>query len=94
MIVVALLASADAGMAKLVSRIFEDYENWDLVLIIFQWLGRIIVVVSSSMLCYSLLFNLTCGKPDSDLMPVRQNWKLAGPGVVILMLLVARNNFV
>lgn len=88
-IVVALLASADAGMAKLVSRIFEDYENWELVLIIFQWIGRIIVVVSSSMLFYSLFFNLTWGKPDADLLPARQNWKFAGPGVVILMLLAA-----
>ena len=87
-IVVALLSSADAGMAKLLSRIFEDYENWDLVLIILQWFGRFIVVFVFSMLFYSLFYNLTWGKPDADFMPVRQNWKFAGPGVVITMMLM------
>ena len=88
-IVALLLASVDAGMAKILSRIFGYYEDWDVVLIIFQWIGRFIVVICTSMLFYSLFFNLTWGKPDADLLPARQNWKFAGPGVVILMLLVA-----
>jgi hypothetical protein len=41
------------------------------------------------MLFYSLFYNLTWGKQEADLMPVRQNWKFAGPGVVMLMLLAA-----
>ncbi|MEZ4508570.1 MAG: DUF4153 domain-containing protein [Eubacteriales bacterium] len=75
---VALLSSADAGMSKLLSRIFQDFENWDLVLIIFQWLGRVIVVFIFSMLFYSLFYNLTWGKADADLTPVRQSWKTVG----------------
>jgi hypothetical protein len=41
------------------------------------------------MLFYSLFFNLTWGKQDADLVPVRRNWKLAGPGVVMILLLLA-----
>lgn len=88
-IVVILLAIADAGMAKLLEKIFEGIEDWDIVLIVFQWIGRLIVVFVTSMLFYSLFFNLTWGKPDADLLPARQNWKFAGPGVVIIMLLAA-----
>jgi len=76
-------------MGNLLGKIFEGFEDWDVVTIIFQWIGRIIVVFGSSMLFYSLFFNFTWGKPDADLLPVRQNWKFTGPGVVILMLLVA-----
>lgn len=88
-VVLVLLGSADAGMAKLLGSIFKDYENWDLVQLLFQWIGRVIVVFVASMLFYSLFYNFTWGKPDADLMPVRRNWKTAGPGVVILMLLAA-----
>ncbi len=45
------------------------------------------------MLLYSLFYNLTWGKPDADLAPVKQNWKTAGPGVVIGLLLVAYARF-
>jgi len=41
------------------------------------------------LLFYSLFYNLTWGKPDADLAPVRQDWKFAGPGVVIGLLLAA-----
>ena len=81
-IVLALLASADAGTAKLLGYIFEQFSVW-------QWFWRIFVVFASSMLFYSLFYNLTWGKPDADLAPVKQNWKTAGPGVVIGLLLAA-----
>jgi len=80
-VVLSLLASADTGTAKLLGAWFEDIEVW-------QWIGRIVVVFIASMLFYSLFFNLTWGKPDADFAPVRQNWKLAGPGVAITMLLM------
>jgi hypothetical protein len=88
-IVALLLASADAGMAKALSNIFGYYEDWDLIEIIFQWIARVVVVFVTSMLFYSLFFNLTWGKSDADLLPARRNWKFAGPGVVIIMLLAA-----
>ena len=81
-IVLALLASADAGTAKLLGYIFEQFSVW-------QWFWRIFVVFAASMLFYSLFYNLTWGKPDADLAPVKQNWKTAGPGVVIGLLLAA-----
>ena len=81
-IVLALLASADAGMQKLLGGLFEQVS-------ILDWFGRVVVVLVSSMLIYSLFYNLTWGKPDADLLPVKQNWKLAGPGVVIGLLLFA-----
>jgi hypothetical protein len=81
-VVLALLASADAGMQKLLGGLFEQVSIW-------EWFWRVVVVLVSSMLIYSLFYNLTWGKPDADLLPVRQNWKLAGPGVVIGLLLFA-----
>lgn len=81
-IVLALLASADAGTAKLLGNFFEQFNVW-------RWFWRIFVVFVSSMVLYSLFFNLTWGKTDADLTPVRQNWKTAGPGVVIALLLAA-----
>ncbi len=81
-IVLALLASADAGTAKLLGYIFEQFSVW-------HWFWRIFVVFAASMLLYSLFYNLTWGKPDADLAPVKQNWKTAGPGVVIGLLLAA-----
>ena len=81
-IVLALLASADAGTAKLLGNFFEQFNVW-------QWFWRIFVVFVSSMVLYSLFYNLTWGKADADLAPVRQNWKTAGPGVVISFLLAA-----
>lgn len=81
-IVLALLASADAGTAKLLGNFFEQFNVW-------QWFWRIFVVFVSSMVFYSLFYNLTWGKADADLAPVRQNWKTAGPGVVIGLLLAA-----
>lgn len=81
-IVLALLASADAGTAKLLGGLFDRFNIW-------QWFWRVVVVFASSMLFYSLFYNLTWGKRDADLPALEQNWKLAGPGVVIGMLLVA-----
>ena len=81
-IVLALLSSADAGMQKLLGGLFAQVSIWD-------WFWRVFVVLVSSMLIYSLFYNLTWGKPDADLLPAKQNWKLAGPGVVIGLLLLA-----
>ncbi|MEN6339151.1 MAG: DUF4173 domain-containing protein [Clostridiaceae bacterium] len=81
-VVLALLASADAGTAKLLGNIFENISIW-------KWFWRAAVVLLFSMFIYSLFYNLTWGKPDADLAPVKQNWKLAGPGVVIGLLLAA-----
>ena len=81
-VVLALLASADAGTAKLLGGLFERFNIW-------QWFWRVVVVFVSSMLFYSLFFNLTWGKRDADLPPVKQNWAFAGPGVVDGMLLLA-----
>ncbi len=81
-IVLALLAGADAGMEKLLGSWIEKISLW-------EWFWRLVVVFVGSMLFYSLFYNLTWGKPDRDLMPVRQNWKFAGPGVVMILLLAA-----
>ena len=81
-IVLALLSSADAGMQKLLGGLFVQVSIWD-------WFWRVFVVLVSSMLIYSLFYNLTWGKPDADLLPAKQNWKLAGVGVVIGLLLLA-----
>ena len=81
-IVLALLASADAGTAKLLGGLFDRFNIW-------EWFWRIVVVFGSSMLFYSLFYNLTWGKRDADLPPVKQNWAFAGPGVVIGLLLLA-----
>jgi hypothetical protein len=81
-IVLALLASADAGTAKLLGGLFDRFNIW-------EWFWRIIVVFTASMLFYSLFYNLTWGKRDADLATVSQNWTFAGPGVVIGLLLLA-----
>ena len=81
-VVLALLSSADAGMENLLGKWFHDINVW-------EWFWRIIIVFATSLLFYSLFYNLTWGKPDADIAPVRQNWKFAGPGVVIIMLLAA-----
>lgn len=81
-IVLALLSGADAGMQKLLGSWIESISLW-------AWFWRAVVVFVFSMLFYSLFFNLTWGKQDADLLPARQNWKFAGPGVVILLLLAA-----
>ena len=81
-VVLALLAGADAGMDRLLGTWIQDINLWN-------WFWRVVVVFVWSMLFYSLFFNLTWGKQDADLAPVRQNWKLAGPGVVIILLLLA-----
>ena len=81
-IVLALLASADAGTAKLLGGLFDRFNIW-------QWFWRMIVVFTASMLFYSLFYNLTWGKRDADLAPTKQNWAFAGPGVVIGLLLLA-----
>ena len=81
-IVLALLSNADAGMQELLGGLFAQVSIRD-------WFGRVFVVLVSSMLIYSLFYNLTWGKPDADLLPAKQNWKLAGPGVVIGLLLFA-----
>ena len=81
-IVLALLSGADAGMQNLLGKWIENISLWN-------WFWRAVVVFLSSMLFYSLFYNLTWGKQDADLMPVRRNWKFAGPGVVILLLLAA-----
>lgn len=81
-IVLALLSGADAGMQRLLGRWIENVNLW-------EWLSRIVVVLVSSMLFYSLFFNLTWGKTDADLNPLRKNWKFAGPGVVMMLLLLA-----
>ena len=81
-VVLALLSSADAGMARLIGGVFATVSIW-------EWFWRAVVILVSSMLIYSLFLNLTWGKPDADLVPVKQNWKLAGPGVVIGLLLFA-----
>ena len=81
-VVLALLASADAGMNRLLGTWIQDINIWN-------WIWRVVVVFVSSMLFYSLFYNLTWGKQDTDLVPVRRNWKLAGPGVVMILLLLA-----
>jgi hypothetical protein len=81
-IVLALLSGADAGMQKLLGSWIESISLW-------AWFWRVVVVFVSSMLFYSLFYNLTWGKQDADLLPARQNWKFAGPGVVIALLLFA-----
>lgn len=81
-VVLALLASADAGMAELLGGVFERFS-------LGRWVGRALVVFLASMLFYSLFFNLTWGKKDADMAPVRQNWKVSGPGVVVSLLLLA-----
>ena len=80
-VVLALLSGADAGMQKLLGSWIENISLWN-------WFWRVVVVFLSSMLFYSLFFNLTWGKKDADLAPVRQNWTFAGTGVVILLLLI------
>ena len=79
-VVLALLSGADAGMQKLLGGWMENMSLWN-------WFWRVVVVFLSSMLFYSLFFNLTWGKQDADLLPVRQDWKFAGTGVVIALLL-------
>ncbi|MEN6635558.1 MAG: DUF4173 domain-containing protein [Clostridiaceae bacterium] len=81
-VVLALLASADAGMNRLLGKWIESINLW-------EWFWRVVVVFVASMLIYSLFYNLTWGKSDADLMSVRQNWKFAGPGVVMILLLAA-----
>ncbi len=81
-VVLALLAGADAGMQRLLGGWIENINLW-------QWFWRAVVVLISSMLFYSLFYNLTWGKMDADQPPVQQNWKFAGPGVVIALLLAA-----
>jgi len=81
-VVLAVLASADAGTAKLLGGLFDRFNIW-------EWSWRIVVVFGTSMLFYSLFYNLTWGKRDADLAPVKQNWTFAGPGVVIGLLLLA-----
>ncbi len=81
-VVLALLSGADAGMEKLIGRWIEQISLW-------EWFWRVVVVLLGSMLFYSLFYNLTWGKPDADLPPVRRNWKFAGSGMVILLLLAA-----
>lgn len=81
-VVLALLSGADAGMQKLLGSGIENANLW-------KWFWRVVVVFLMSMLFYSLFYNLTWGKKDADLAPVRQNWKFAGPGVVIVLLLAA-----
>jgi hypothetical protein len=81
-VVLALLSGADAGMQKLLGSWIENANFW-------KWFWRVVVVFLMSMLFYSLFYNLTWGKKDADLPPVRQNWKFAGPGVVIALLLAA-----
>lgn len=81
-VVLALLSGADAGMQKLLGTWIDNISLW-------EWFWRVVVVFVSAMLFYSLFYNLTWGKQDADLLPVRQNWKLAGPGVVMLLLLAA-----
>ncbi|MPM81530.1 hypothetical protein SDC9_128584 [bioreactor metagenome] len=81
-VVLALLSSVDAGMARLIGGVFENVSIW-------EWFWRVAVVFLASMLIYSLFFHLTWGKRDADLPLVKQNWKLAGPGVVIGLLFVA-----
>ena len=81
-VVLALLSGADAGMQKLLGSWIENINLWN-------WFWRAAVVFLSSMLFYSLFYNLTWGKKDADLAPIRQDWKFAGPGVVILLLLAA-----
>lgn len=81
-VVLALLASADAGTAKLLGGLFEHFNVW-------EWLWRVVVVCVWSMLVYSLFYNLTWGKQDASPAPVLRSWKFAGPGIVIGMLLVA-----
>ncbi len=80
-VVLALLASADAGTAKLLGEWFENILVW-------QWFWRVVIAFVVSMLFYSLFYNLTWCKADADLTSVRQNWKFAGPGVVITMMLM------
>ena len=79
-VVLALLSGADAGMQKLLGGWMENISLWN-------WFWRVAVVFISSMLFYSLFYNLTWGKQDADLPPVRQNWTVAGTGVVIALLL-------
>ena len=81
-VVLALLSGADAGMEKLIGRWIEQISLW-------EWFWRVAVVLLGSMLFYSLFYNLTWGKPDTDLPSVRRNWKFAGSGMVILLLLAA-----
>ncbi len=80
--VLALLAGADAGMQRLLGSWIENLSLW-------EWFWRALVVLLSSMLFYSLFYNLTWGKTDADPAPVRQNWRLSGVGVVIALLLAA-----
>jgi len=81
-IVLALLASADAGMAGLLGGIFGRFN-------LGRWVARAVIVFLASMLFYSLFYNLTWGKRDADLAPVRRDWNVAGPVVVISLLLLA-----
>ena len=81
-VVLALLAGADAGMQRLLGDWIENISLW-------EWFWRIAAVFVSAMLFYSLFYNLTWGGKDADLAPVRQNWRFAGPGVVIALLLAA-----
>ena len=81
-VVLALLSGADAGMQRLLGSWIESVNLW-------SWFWRAAVVFFSSMLFYSLFYNLTWGRKDADLAPVRQDWKFAGPGVVMLLLLAA-----
>lgn len=82
LIVLALLADADAGMDALLVHFLDDFSVW-------TWFWRIVRVLIVAMLFYSLFYQLIWGKRDPLPAPVKQSWKLAMPATVIALQLAA-----
>jgi hypothetical protein len=70
-VVLALLAGADAGMDRLLGKWIQNINLWN-------WFWRVVVVFAASMLFYSLFYNLTWGKETKTCCRCVK-WKLAAP---------------
>ncbi|HRX58695.1 MAG TPA: DUF4173 domain-containing protein [Eubacteriales bacterium] len=86
-VVLALLASADAKMSELIGGLFEHFSVW-------RWFSRIVWVVAAAMLFYSFFYNMTWGRRDPLPKAVPADWKLAAPAVVIGLLLASYALFI
>jgi hypothetical protein len=86
-VVLALLASADAKMGEMIGGLFDHFN-------VGEWVLRIVVVFVTAMLFYSFFYNLTWGRRDPLPEAVPANWKLAAPAVVIGLLLASYALFI
>ncbi len=81
-IVLALLASADARMGQLLGALFDRFD-------VGVWAMRVGMVFAAAMLFYSLFYNMTWGRRDPLMREADRDWALAGPAVVMALLLTA-----